>query len=92
MKKKLTSIIVVLILLGTILSACNRPASEDPTLKPTDAFPFPVSPTQGVSQFATQTAAAKAPRGRTVFLVECFEKLIQPVWRDANTGIRDTEI
>ena len=61
MKKKLTSIIVVLILLGTVLSACNRPASEDPTLKPTDAFPFPVSPTQGVSQFATQTAAAKKP-------------------------------
>ncbi len=61
MKKKLTSMIVVLVLLGAILTACNRPASEDPALKPTDSFPFPVSPTQGVSQFATQTAAAKQP-------------------------------
>lgn len=66
MKKNMTSIIVVLVLLGAILSACNRPASEDPSVKPTDAFPFPISPTQGgVSQFATQTAAAKQPAAVT---------------------------
>lgn len=60
MKTKISLVIVVLIVLGTLLSACNRPASEAPAATPTEGFPFPLS-TQGVSQFATQTAAAKQP-------------------------------
>lgn len=60
MKTKFSFVLVVVVVLGALLSACNRPASEAPAATPTEGFPFPVS-TQGVSQFATQTAAAKLP-------------------------------
>lgn len=61
MNKKFSLALIVIILLGIFLTACNRPASEAPSANPTQSFPFPLAPTQGVSQFATQTAAAKLP-------------------------------
>ncbi len=60
MKTKFSLVLVVIVVLGALLSACNRPASEAPAATPTEGFPFPLS-TQGVGQFATQTAAARQP-------------------------------
>lgn len=60
MKTKFRLVLVVMVMLAALLSACNRPASEGPAATPTEGFPFPLA-TQGVGQFATQTAAAKLP-------------------------------
>ncbi len=63
MSKKLLLFMLVTILLGVVLSACERPASTAPSTTPTGGdIPFPVQqPTTGVGVLASQTAAAKIP-------------------------------
>ena len=60
MSRKVSLILLVVLTLGALLTACDRPASTVPAGTPggTD-FPFPVAqPTTSVSSLATQTAAA----------------------------------
>jgi LysM repeat protein len=64
MNKKLSIVLLVAILLGAVLTACERPASTPPSTTPgAGDIPFPVQqPTTPLTVLATQTAiAAKAP-------------------------------
>ncbi|MDO8969610.1 MAG: hypothetical protein Q7U74_02915, partial [Saprospiraceae bacterium] len=64
MNKKLSFVLLVAILLGAVLTACERPASTPPSTTPgAGDIPFPVQqPTTSLNVLATQTAIAlKAP-------------------------------
>jgi LysM repeat protein len=66
MNKKLSIVLLVVIVLGAVLTACERPASTPLSTTPgAGDIPFPVQqPTTSVSVFGTQTAiAAKATPG-----------------------------
>jgi LysM repeat protein len=60
MMKKFSIVLLIAILLGAVLSACERPASTAPSTTPgAGDIPFPVQqPTSPLTAFATQTAAA----------------------------------
>jgi LysM repeat protein len=64
MSKKVFTYVLIAVLLGVILSACERPASVAPTSGPAEAtIPFPVTqPASSLGALATQTAAAKNPQ------------------------------
>jgi LysM repeat protein len=62
MSKKIFTYLLIAVLLGVILSACERPASTAPDTTPTSNVPFPVTaPTTSLGALATQTAVAKNP-------------------------------
>lgn len=70
MSKKVTLVLLVVLVLGALLTACERPASTTPAETPTGGanFPFPVAqPTTSVGVLGTQTvAAAKITPGAPV--------------------------
>jgi LysM repeat protein len=61
MSKKVSLFLLVVMMLGALLTACDRPASTAPAATATGGanFPFPLAqPTDSVAMFATQTAIA----------------------------------
>ncbi len=61
MSKRMSLVLLVVLMLGALLTACERPASTAPATTPTGAgdFPFPIpQATNSVGTFGTQTAAA----------------------------------
>jgi LysM repeat protein len=66
MSNKFFTYFLIAVLLGVILSACERPASTAPDTTPTSSVPFPVTvPTTSLGALATQTAVAKNPQPAT---------------------------
>lgn len=61
MVKKVVLVVMMAVLLGVALTACDRPASSSPAPSPTGGgIPFPVvQPTTSLGNLATQTAFAK---------------------------------
>lgn len=65
MSQKFLKVLVIVLLLGVLVTACEKPASTAPAATPTGAgnSPFPTAEPQSgnMSTFATQTAVAKTP-------------------------------
>jgi LysM repeat protein len=64
MSQKFFKVLVIVLLMGVLVTACEKPASTAPAVTPTGAgdLPFPVGqPTSGIVNFGTQTAIAKTP-------------------------------
>lgn len=64
MSKKIVVLMIIVVLLGVALTACERPASTAPAATATGGgIPFPVQqPTTSLGTLATQTAEAKNPK------------------------------